>query len=94
MQIIKFDSNINIIRNGYVVGSRITDGVILVKGSYDLGGLEEGCRKWVRDARENKCDIPIILKCNDGEIIDSSNGMPEIKGLMEKVLVEELASAG
>ena len=88
MRIIKSDSRINIIRNGYVVGSRITDGVILVKGSYDLGGLEEGYRKWVRDARENKRDMPLVLRCNDGEIIDALNGMPEIDGLMKKVLAE------
>ena len=89
MQIIKFDSNINIIRNGYVVGSLITDGVLLVAGSYDLGNFEEGYRKLVREARENKRDIPIVLKCNDGEIIDALKGMPEIDGLMKKVLAEE-----
>lgn len=88
MQVIKSTSDINIIRNGYVVGSRIADSVFLVKGSYDLGGLEKGYREWVREARENRLDIPDILKCNDGEIRYALNGMPEIEGLMKKVLAE------
>lgn len=88
MQIIKLDSDINIIRNGYVVGLRITDDIFLVKGAYSYGNFEEGYRKWVIEARENKREIPIILKCNDGEIRHASNGMPEIDGLMKKVLEE------
>ncbi len=87
MQVIKLDSDINI-RNGYVVGSQITDEIFLVKGAYGPENFEEGYRKWVREARENKRDLPIVLKCNDGEIRDASNGMPEIDGLMKKVLAE------
>ena len=88
MQIIKSTSDINIIRNGYVVGPKIMEDVILVKGSYSLGNLEKGYRKWIIEVRENKRDLPVVLKCKDGEIIDSPNGMHEIDGLMKKVLAE------